>query len=93
MQETLRAANDGPLQQVTFQPVVDAGAGKLGVSVWHVARRPVYYGTSFVSSDSGWSVSSWGMVVAAWTGVQWGHEYGTTTLAGGQRQRRAARAL
>ncbi|MFL5805522.1 MAG: hypothetical protein ACJ8CR_27765, partial [Roseiflexaceae bacterium] len=31
MQETLRAAKDGPLEQVTFQPVVDEGSGTLGV--------------------------------------------------------------
>jgi hypothetical protein len=69
MQDTLRAAKDGPLEQVTFQPVVDEGSGKLGVSVWHFARRPVCYGTSLVESDGGWKVSSWGIVVAACKGV------------------------
>jgi hypothetical protein len=69
MQDTLRAAKDGPLAQVTFQPVVDEGSGKLGVSVWHFARRPVCYGTSLVSSNGSWKVSSWGIVVAACKGI------------------------
>lgn len=69
MQDTLRAAKDGPLEQVTFQPVVDEGSGKLGVSVWHFAWRPVCYGTSLVAGDGGWKVSSWGIVVAACKGI------------------------
>lgn len=55
---------------VDVRAPIDNGVGKLGVSVWRFAKRPVCYGTSLIASDAGWNVASWGIVVAACTGVQ-----------------------
>jgi hypothetical protein len=69
VQDHLRGTVDGTLQSIDVRPVTDDSVGKLGVSVWRFAKRPICYGTFMAVSDGVWKVIRWGIVPQQCKGI------------------------
>lgn len=63
MREIVQTAKDGPLQSVEVRALVDAGAGKEGLSLWHFAQKTVCYQATLAEQGGAWKVTRWGIVV------------------------------